>query len=81
VRAQVDRRDRAVRNFVHPSLIALRDAAATAQPPEAVLRDLVSDQFARIEETIAMVAAMLAAVSQASAIVHDLPLEDTSMAA
>ncbi len=81
VRAQVDRRDKAVRNFVHPSLIALRDAAATAQPPGPALHDLVSDQFERIEETIAVVAAMLAAVSRATAIVRDLPLEETPMAA
>jgi hypothetical protein len=81
VQAQVDRRDRVVRGFVHPSLVALRDACAAAQPPGPVLRDLVSDQFERIEETITVVASMLAAVSRASAIVQDLALDDTPLAA
>ena len=70
-----------MRNFVQPSLIALRDAAATGKPPGPALHELVSDQFERIEETIAVVATMLAAVSRASAIVRDLPMEDTPMAA
>ncbi len=54
--------------------MALRDAAAAT---EAVsLRDLVSDQFTRIEETVAVISAMLATMTRAAAIVHDLPLED-----
>ncbi len=82
VRAQVDRRDKAVRGFVHPSLVALRDAAAvTGQPLGPALRDLVSDQFERIEETIAVVAAMLETVSRASAIVRNLSLDDTPLTA
>jgi len=77
VQQQVDRRSVAVRAFVQPSLVALRDATSVSGlPPGPVFRELVSDQFARIEETVAMVAAMLAAVTRASAIVRDLPLED-----
>jgi methyl-accepting chemotaxis protein len=82
VQAQVDRRSEAVRGFVQPSLVALRDtASATGGVSGPVLRDLVSDQFARIEETVAVIAAMAAAVSRAAAIVRDLPLDDTPMAA
>jgi methyl-accepting chemotaxis protein len=83
VRAQVDRREAAVRRFVLPSLVALRDTAATAgETPGPALRNLVSDQFARIEETVAVISAMLATVTRASAIVRDLPLEeDAAMAA
>lgn len=82
VQAQVDRRDVAVRLFVQPSLVALRDAAsASGKAPGPVLHDLVSDLFERIEETVATVALMLAAVTRATAIVRDLPLDDTPMAA
>jgi hypothetical protein len=77
VRAQVDRRDAAVRGFVLPSLVALRDAAATAgEVSGPALRDLVSDQFASIEETVAVISSMLATMTQASAIVRNLPLDD-----
>jgi hypothetical protein len=82
VQAQVDRRDLAVRGFVLPSLIALRDAStATGENPGPALRDLVSDQFARIEETVAVIAGMSATVTRASAIVRELSLDDTPMAA
>lgn len=82
VKAQVDRRDMAVRGFLQPSLVALRDAAsATGEAPGPVLRHLVSDQFERIEETVAVVAAMLAAVTRATAIVRNLPMNETPMAA
>lgn len=80
VRDQVDRREAAVRGFVLPSLVGLRDAAATTCGAE--LRDLVGDQFARVEETVAVISSMLAAVRRASAIVRDLPLdEEAPMAA
>jgi hypothetical protein len=79
VRAQVDRRSLAVRGFIQPSLVALRDAAGDAPAP--VLRDLIGDQFERIEEMVATVASMLAAVTRASAILRDLPLETTPLAA
>jgi hypothetical protein len=82
VQAQVDRRSVAVRGFVQPSLVALRDAASVSgDGPAPVLRDLVSEQFEHIEESVATVASMLAAVSQAVAIVRDLPLEDDQLAA
>jgi hypothetical protein len=82
VQAQVGRRDLAVRGFVQHSLVALRDAvSANGQVPGPVLRELVSDQFDRIEETVAVVASMLAAVTRAAAIVRDLPLEHKPMAA
>ena len=45
------------------------------------LRDLVSDQFARIEETVAVIAGMSATVTRASAIVRELSLDDAPMAA
>ncbi len=77
VRAQVDRREVAVRGFVLPSLVALRDAsAATGDATGPALRDLVSDQFARIEETVAVISSMLATMTRASAIVRDLALEE-----
>jgi methyl-accepting chemotaxis protein len=77
VRAQVDRREAAVRGFVLPSLVALRDTAATAGAVTGpTLRDLMSDQFARIEETVAVISAMLATMTRASAIVRSLPLDD-----
>jgi hypothetical protein len=80
VRAQVERRDAAVRGFVLPSLVALRDTAAATDA--APLRELVSDQFARIEETVAVISSMSAAMTRVAAIVHDLPMEDaTAMAA
>lgn len=82
VQALVDRRSAAVRGFVQPSLVALRDAAtATGDAAAPALRDLVSDQFTHIEETVAVIAAMLSAVTRAAAIVRDLPLDDTPMAA
>lgn len=77
VRGHVDRREAAVRGFVLPSLVALRDAAAAARVVSGpALSDLVSDQFARVEETVAMISAMLATITRASAIVRDLPLDD-----
>ena len=77
VRAQVDRREAAVRGFVLPSLVALRDAAATAGDVTGpALRELVGDQFARIEDTVAVISSMVATVSRASAIVRNLPLDD-----
>jgi hypothetical protein len=80
VQQQVDRRSVAVRAFVQPSLVALRDAtSASGLAVGPVLHELVSDQFERIEETVAMVAAMLAAVARASAIVRGLPVQDLSM--
>jgi HAMP domain len=82
VQAQVDRRDRVVRAFVRPSLAALRDASgAMGEASGPGLRELVTDQFARIEETVAMVASMRDAVARATAIVRGLPLDDTPMAA
>jgi hypothetical protein len=77
VRAQVDRRDAAVRRFVLPSLVALRDAAAAAgEVSGPALRDLVSDQFACVEETVAAISSILATMTRVSAIVRGLPLED-----
>jgi len=83
VQVQVDRREAAVRGFVRPSLVALRDAAATADEVSGpALHDLVSDQFARVEETVAVISSMLAAMTRASAIARDLPLgDDARMAA
>jgi hypothetical protein len=85
VQMQVERREMAVRAFVLPSLVALRDATATACGPErgaasSALRGLVSDQFERIEEAVATMASMRDAVSRAAAIVRKLP-DDTPMAA
>jgi hypothetical protein len=81
VRAQVDRREAAVRGFALPSLVALRDAVA-GEGSGPALRDLVSDQFARVEETVAVISSMLAIMTRASAIVRDLPLEEpTGLAA
>jgi hypothetical protein len=76
VRAQVDRRDAAVRRFVLPSLVALRDAAAAGEVSGPALRELVNDQFACIEETVAAISSMLATMTRASAIVRGLPLEE-----
>ncbi len=77
VQAQVGRREAAVRGFVQPGLVALHEVAkATTVAPAARVRDLVSDQFQRIEESVATVAAMLASVRRATAIVRSLPTED-----
>lgn len=76
VRTQIDRRDAAVRGFVLPSLVALRDTAAATDA--ASLRELVSDQFARIEETVAVISSMSATMTRAAAIVRDLPLEEAA---
>jgi hypothetical protein len=82
VQNEVDRRSRSVRGFLQPSLVALRDAtSAGGSAPEPVLRHLIDDQFARIEETVAVIAAMLSAVTRASAIVRDMPVADTRLAA
>lgn len=79
VHAEVDRHSAVVRSFVQPSLVALCDAASvTAAAPGSALRELVGVQFERIEEAVAMVAAMLSAVSRAAAIVHDLPLDEAA---
>jgi hypothetical protein len=40
------------------------------------LRELVNDQFACIEETVAAISSMLATMTRASAIVRGLPLEE-----
>jgi hypothetical protein len=79
VRLEVDRRDQVVRRFVQASLVALRDTASAQPTP--VLRDLVSDQFQRIEETVATVASMRDAMTRAAAIVRELPPEDVPIAA
>jgi len=77
VQAEVERRNAAVRGFIQPSLLGLRDTAmATGMP---VLRDLVSDQFERVEATVAAVASMRDAVTRAASIVRDLPLEDAPL--
>jgi methyl-accepting chemotaxis protein len=82
VQAEVDRREQAVRRFVQSSLVALRDAESTAgERSMPVLHDLVSDQFLRIEATVATVASMRDAMTRATAIVRELPLDDTPMAA
>jgi hypothetical protein len=86
VQTEVDRRDLAVRGFILPSLVALRDAAAAACGPEAgkhgaALHDLVSDQFERVEETVAVMASMRDAVTRAAAIVRALATDETSLAA
>src|ERR1700722_13103323 len=77
VAVEVDRRDHAVRGFAQVSLVALRDAAAAAP----TLHALVSDQFEQIEATVATVASMRDAVTRASAIVRELPLEVAPLAA
>jgi hypothetical protein len=77
VAAEVDRRDHAVRGFAQVSLVALRDAAATTP----AVRLLVNDQFEQIEATVATVASMRDAVTRASAIVRELPLEVAPLAA
>jgi hypothetical protein len=79
VQVEVDRRDMAVRRFVQPSLVALRDAVGTTREPR--LRDLVSDQFQSIESTVATMAAMRSAMIRASTIVREMPLEVAPMAA
>jgi hypothetical protein len=79
VQAQVDQRDAAVRGFVQPSLLGLRDAASASGG--VMLRDLVSDQFQRIEATVATVASMRDATARAANIVRDLPFEETPLAA
>jgi hypothetical protein len=82
VHNEVDRRSRSVRGFLQPSLVALRDAtSAGGKATEPMLRHLIDDQFARIEETVAVIAAMMSAVTRASAIVRDMPVADTRMAA
>ncbi|MSO99477.1 MAG: hypothetical protein EXR07_00270 [Acetobacteraceae bacterium] len=80
VQDHVGRRDAAVRGFIQPSLVALRDAASAGGGGLA-LRDLVRDQFQRIESTVATVSSMRAQAARAAAIVRDLPLEDTKLAA
>jgi methyl-accepting chemotaxis protein len=79
VRAQVDRRDATVRSFIQPSLLALRDANGTTGT--AGLRDLVNDQFERIEATVATLASMRDAVTRATTIIRELPLEEAPLAA
>ncbi len=75
VQVQVDRRGEAVRGFVQPSLVALRDAAAAPGGADGpALRNLVTTQFECIEETVATVASMFATMTRAIAIVRDLPL-------
>ncbi len=82
MQAQIDKRDATVRAFIQPSLVALRDtrsAAGTGQTGS--LRDLVNDQFQRIEATVAILASMRDAVARATTILRDLPLEETKLAA
>lgn len=79
VQAQVDRREAAVRAFVQPGLVALRDAAAGSDLP--ALRDLVADQFECIEDTVAMLSLMRAAAARAASIVRALSLDETPIAA
>ena len=82
MQAHVDRRDAAVRGFIQPSLLALRDAASVdMDASRTALRDLITEQFQRIETTVAIVAAMRAAVSRSAAILRDLPLDSTPAAA
>ena len=65
----VDRREAVVRGFIQPSLMALRDAtSATGGRHGPGLRDLVSDQFHRIEMTVAGVASMHDAMMRAAAL-------------
>jgi hypothetical protein len=62
--------------------MALRDASSlNGAAPAPVLRELVVDQFEHIETTVATVASMLAAVTRATSIVRELPLEEAPMAA
>ena len=80
VRDHVNRRDAAVRGFIQPSLAALRDAASMGGEGRA-MRDLVSEQFLRVEATVAAVSSMCAQVARAAAIVRALPLDETPLAA
>lgn len=80
VRDHVNRRDAAVRGFIQPSLPALRDAASMGGEGRA-MRDLVSEQFLRVEATVAAVSSMCAQVARAAAIVRALPLDETPLAA
>lgn len=79
VQVQVDQRDAAVRSFVKPSLLGLRDVSEGTEG--VMLRDLVSDQFQRIEATVATVASMRDATARAANIVRDLPFEEAPLAA
>jgi hypothetical protein len=79
VQAQVDQSDATVRGFVQSSLVGLRDAASA--DGGLTLRDLVSDQFQRIEATVATVASMRDATARAATIVRDLPFEEAPLAA
>ena len=82
MQAHVDRRDAAVRGFIQPSLLALRDAASVdMDASRTALRDLITEQFQRIETTVAIVAAMRSAASRSAAILRDLPLDSTPAAA
>jgi hypothetical protein len=74
------RRDEAVRGFILPSLVGLRDAA-TAGSEEPMLLELVRVQFQRIEAAVAMVASMRASVLQASTIVDELRQDEAPIAA
>ena len=80
IRDHIDRREAAVRGFVQPSLVALRDAVSTGGEA-AALRDLVREQFQRVEATVATVSSMRAEVARAAAIVRELPLDETPLAA
>jgi hypothetical protein len=82
VQVQVERRDETVRAFITPSLVALRDtASANGEAPGQMVRDLVSDQFQRVEATVAILASMHDAVTRATAIVRGLPMEAGKIAA
>jgi methyl-accepting chemotaxis protein len=82
VKNHVDRGEETVRGFVQMGLAALRDASsATEAPRDPQFRDLVSDQFQRLEHTVATMASMQAAARKAAAIVREMPLLDAPLAA
>jgi hypothetical protein len=82
VRAHIERRDALVRSFIRPCLLALQDATSLAGDPLGrTLHDLIGDQFRHIETTVATLASMHAAVTQAATIVRELPLEVAPIAA
>jgi HAMP domain-containing protein len=81
VRAHIDRRETLVREFVHPCLLALRDATPLAgnahagDPEQRPLRDLLGGHFKLIESAVVTMASMRAAVARAAAMVTELPME------
>jgi HAMP domain-containing protein len=82
VKTQVDRGEKTVRGFVQMGLAALRDAASeSGASGDPLLRDLVSDQFERLEQAVARMASMQAAVREATAIVRHVPVPGARLAA